>query len=89
MSGLAFNNPSHVALDPGNGDIYISDGYSDARVHKYAPDGKPLFSWGESGTDPGQFNVVHNIATDRDGWVYVADRQNKRIQVFDSSTPTT
>ena len=83
MSGLPFNNPSHVAVDPRNGDIYISDGYSDARVHKYAPDGKPLFSWGESGTDPGQFNIVHNIATDRDGMVYVADRQNKRIQVFD------
>ena len=83
MSGLPFNNPSHAAIDPRNGDIYISDGYSDARVHKYDPNGRPLFSWGESGTDPGQFNVVHNIATDRDGWVYVADRQNKRIQVFD------
>ena len=83
MSGLPFNNPSHAAIDPRNGDIYISDGYSDARVHKYDPSGRPLLSWGESGTDPGQFNVVHNIATDRDGWVYVADRQNKRIQVFD------
>ena len=83
MSGLPFNNPSHAAIDPRNGDIYISDGYSDARVHKYDPNGKHLLSWGESGTDPGQFNVVHNIATDRDGWVYVADRQNKRIQVFD------
>jgi len=42
-----------------------------------------LFSWGESGSDPGQFNIVHNIVTDKDGWVYVADRENNRVQVFD------
>ena len=83
MSGRAFNRCTHVAIDPRNGDFYVSDGYGNARVHKYAPDGKPLFSWGESGTDPGQFNIVHNICTDRDGWVYVADRENHRIQVFD------
>jgi DNA-binding beta-propeller fold protein YncE len=52
-------------------------------VHKYTPDGKLLFSWGDSGTDPGEFNIVHNIATDSAGWVYVADRENHRIQVFD------
>jgi hypothetical protein len=44
-----------------------------------------LFSWGESGTDPGQFNIAHNIATDKEGWVYVADRENHRVQVFDSN----
>ena len=85
MSGEPFSFPTHVALDPVTGDLYVSDGYSNARVHKYSPDGNHLFSWGESGTDPGQFNLVHNIATDRDGWVYVADRQNKRIQIFDST----
>ena len=47
------------------------------------PDGKLLFSWGEPGTDPGEFNIVHNICCDEDGWVYVADRENHRIQVFD------
>jgi hypothetical protein len=52
-------------------------------VHKYSPDGKLLLSWGESGTEPGQFNLVHNISCDPDGWVYVADRENHRIQVFD------
>jgi len=83
MSGLPFNRCTHVAIDPRNGDFYVSDGYGNARVHKYTADGKPLFSWGESGTDPGQFNIVHNIATDRDGWVYVADLENHRIQVFD------
>jgi hypothetical protein len=62
--------------------MYISDGYGNARVHKYTPDGKLMFSWGEPGTDPGQFNIVHNIVTDAEGWVYVADRENHRVQVF-------
>lgn len=83
MSGDPFNRCTHVAIDPRNGDFYVSDGYGNARVHKYGPDGKLLLSWGESGTDPGQFNIVHNIATDQEGWVYVADRENHRIQVFD------
>jgi DNA-binding beta-propeller fold protein YncE len=83
MSGEPFHRCTHVAIDARNGDFYVSDGYGNARVHKYAPDGKLLLSWGDSGTDPGQFNIVHNIATDRDGWVYVADRENHRIQVFD------
>ena len=85
FSGRPFNRCTHAALDPKTGDIYVSDGYANSRVHKYSPDGKLLFSWGESGTDPGEFNVVHNIATDRDGYVYVADRENHRVQVFDSS----
>ena len=50
-----------------------------------SPDGKLLKTWGEPGTDPGQFNIVHNIATDADGWVYVADRENHRVQVFDGN----
>jgi len=83
MSGDPFNRCTHVGIDPRNGDFYVSDGYGNARVHKYTPDGKLLFSWGESGTDPGEFNIVHNIATDKDGWVYVADRENHRVQVFD------
>jgi len=83
MSGNPFNRCTHVAIDPRNGDFYVSDGYCNARVHKYTPDGKLLFAWGESGTDPGQFNIVHNIATDSQGWVYVADRENHRVQVFD------
>ena len=85
MSGDPFHAPTDAAIDPRNGDIYVADGYSNARVHKYSPDGRQLLSWGESGTDPGQFNIVHNIAVDRDGWVYVADRENRRIQVFDSN----
>jgi len=82
LGGLPFNRCTHVALSPKN-EIYISDGYGNARVHKYSPDGKLLLSWGEPGTDPGQFNIVHNICTDQDGYVYVADRENHRVQVFD------
>ena len=84
MSGEPFHRCTHTALSP-EGDIYVSDGYGNARVHKYSPDGKLLFSWGEPGTDPGQFNIVHNICTDADGWVYVADRENHRVQVFDGN----
>jgi len=82
MSGEAFNRCTHTALSP-RGDIYVSDGYGNARVHKYTPDGKLTKSWGEPGCDPGQFNIVHNIVADADGWVYVADRENHRVQVFD------
>ncbi|MBI4587616.1 MAG: hypothetical protein HY725_02155 [Candidatus Rokubacteria bacterium] len=83
QSGKPFNRPTHVALSPSSGDFYISDGYGNSRVHKYDPKGRHLFSWGEPGTDPGCFNLPHNIATDAEGLVYVADRENHRIQVFD------
>jgi len=84
FSGDPFNRCTHTALSP-RGEIYVSDGYQNARVHKYSPDGRLLLSWGEPGTDPGQFNLVHNIACDDDGWVYVADRENHRVQVFDGN----
>ena len=84
MSGEPFHRCTHTALSP-KGEIYVSDGYGNACVHKYTPDGKLLKTWGEPGTDPGQFNIVHNIATDADGWVYVADRENHRVQVFDGN----
>jgi hypothetical protein len=82
FSGQPFNRPTHTAISP-QGDLYIADGYGNARVHKYSPDGKLLLSWGEVGTGPGEFNVVHNICCDADGFVYIADRENHRIQVFD------
>ena len=84
FSGDPFNLCTHTALSP-QGEIYVSDGYQNARVHKYSPDGKLMFSWGEPGTAPGEFNLVHNIACDDDGWVYVADRENHRVQVFDGN----
>lgn len=84
QGGEPFNRCTHVAFSP-RGDIYVSDGYGNSRVHKYSPDGKLLLSWGEPGSDPGQFNIVHNICTDKEGWVYVADRENNRVQVFDGN----
>jgi len=81
MSGEPFHRCTHTAMAP-NGDFFVSDGYGNSRVHKYSPDGKLIKSWGEPGTDPGQFNIAHNITCDDDGWVYVADRENHRIQVF-------
>lgn len=84
MSGKPFNRCTHTALSP-NGDIYVTDGYANASVHKYAPDGRYLLSWGSPGSDRGQFNLPHNIICDADGWVYVADRENHRIQIFDGN----
>jgi DNA-binding beta-propeller fold protein YncE len=82
MSGNPFYQCTHVAIHPNTGELFISDGYGNAKVHKYTPDGRLLYSWGEPGNEPGQFQLPHNIATDRDGYVYVADRQNNRVQVF-------
>ncbi|TMQ19865.1 MAG: hypothetical protein E6K82_18320 [Candidatus Rokuibacteriota bacterium] len=81
--GKPFNRPTHSAVCPKTGDVYISDGYGNSRVHKFDPKGRPLLSWGEPGTDPGCFNIPHNIATDAAGLVYVADRENSRVQIFD------
>jgi len=85
QSGNPFNQPTKVALDPRTVELYISDGYGNSRVHKYSPDGKHLFSWGQAGSDPGEFNLVHSVCTDSEGYVYVADRENHRIQIFDSN----
>jgi len=82
MSNRPFNRCTHTALAP-NGDIYVSDGYNNAAVHKFSPDGKYLMSWGGSGSGRGEFNLPHNIHCDADGLVYVADRENHRIQIFD------
>jgi DNA-binding beta-propeller fold protein YncE len=80
-AGPPFHYPTNLALGPG-GDIYVSDGYGNARVHRFAPDGRLLQSWGEPGSGPGQFHLPHGIAVDGQGTVYVADRENSRIQLF-------
>jgi DNA-binding beta-propeller fold protein YncE len=84
QEGLPFNRPTKAAFDPKTGDLYVADGYGNSRVHKFSPDGKRLFSWGQPGSDPGEFNLVHSICTDKEGYVYVADRENHRVQIFDS-----
>jgi DNA-binding beta-propeller fold protein YncE len=82
MSCRPFNRCTHTALGK-NGEIFVTDGYGNAAVHKFAPDGRHLATWGAPGSDRGQFNLPHNIVADEDGLLYVADRENHRIQIFD------
>jgi peptidylamidoglycolate lyase len=78
-----FNRPTAVATAP-DGSFYVSDGYGNSRVVKFTAAGEYLFSWGKRGKGSGEFNLPHNIDTDSDGLVYVADRENSRIQIFDA-----
>ena len=80
--GGPFNMVTNAALSAA-GDLYVSDGYGNARVHKFDPKGEHQFSWGEPGSGPGEFDLPHAIAVDRYDRVYVADRENSRIQIFD------
>jgi sugar lactone lactonase YvrE len=78
-----FRQPTDVTWDPA-GNIYISDGYVNSRIAKLSRDGDWIKSWGQRGKGPGEFNLVHSIAADASGNIYVADRNNRRIQVFDT-----
>ena len=82
--GPPFNRPTGVAV-AASGEIYVSDGYGNARIHKFSPDGTLLFSWGEPGSGPGQFRTPHGIHIDKRNRVWVADRNNNRLQIFDSN----
>ena len=76
-----FNHPTEMMLHA-NGDIYVTDGYRNARVHRFTADGVLVKSWGSPGSGPGQFHLPHSIAFDDDGRLYVADRSNRRVQIF-------
>jgi streptogramin lyase len=78
-----FRQPTDVAWDS-EGNTYITDGYVNSRVAKYDKNGDWVKSWGDPGTGPGQFNTPHAIAIDRNNNVYVGDRGNRRVQVFDT-----
>ena len=80
--GDPFRQPTDVAVAPG-GEIYVSDGYGNARVHKYSPDGELLLSWGEHGSGSGQLDTSHCVRVARDGRIWVCDRANNRLQIFD------
>ena len=80
--GAPFNLPTDIAVAP-SGEMFVSDGYGNARVHKFSPEGKLLKSWGEPGSAPGEFNLPHGVWIDRRGRLLVADRENDRVQVFD------
>ena len=79
--GPPFNRPTNLAIAP-NGDLYVTDGYGNARVHRFTADGQHIQSWGEPGTGPGQFHLPHGLKVMADGRVMVADRENDRIQFF-------
>ena len=81
QAGPPFNLPCNLAVAPG-GELYIGDGYGNARIHRFTAGGEYIASWGESGDGPGQFAIPHGVAVDRDGIVYVADRENYRVQRF-------
>jgi|GEM_PF-188679 len=76
-----FNGTADIAF-AANGHLFIADGYGNARVLEYSADGQRMHQWGTPGTGPGQFHLPHGIAIDADGIVYVADRENGRIQRF-------
>ncbi|HEV2012249.1 MAG TPA: peptidyl-alpha-hydroxyglycine alpha-amidating lyase family protein [Candidatus Limnocylindria bacterium] len=80
--GPPFNRPTNLAVAP-NGDLYVSDGYGNARVHQFRADGQLIRSWGQPGGGPGEFRLPHGICVLGDGRVLVADRESDRIQVFD------
>jgi len=80
----AFDRPTGVAVDS-RGDVYVADGYKNTRVVKYTADGRYIQHWGKPGTANGEFNLVHDVAVDAQDFIYIADRGNKRVQVFTSN----
>ncbi len=78
-----FNKPTDIAFGP-RGEVYISDGYGNSRVKKYTPGGRLIKMWGEPGKGRGQFNLPHSAIVDSQGRLLVGDRENNRIQVFDT-----
>jgi len=84
MTAKNFNLPTDIAFAPG-GELYVTDGYGNPRVVKYSHDGKFLLQWGTRGSGPGEFQLPHNVAVDAQGKVYVSDRENQRVEVFDAN----
>lgn len=79
--GTPFNQPTRAVAGP-SGDLFVTDGYGQNRVHRCSPDGRLRHSWGEPGSGPGQFDTPHSLWVDDDERVYVVDRGNARVQVF-------
>jgi DNA-binding beta-propeller fold protein YncE len=80
--GIHFNQPTDIAFGP-QGEMYVSDGYGNRRIAKFDAKGEFLLDWGSEGEEPGQFALPHGLITDNKGQVYVADRENWRVQIFD------
>lgn len=76
-----FNRPTRLAVAP-SGELYVSDGYGNARIHRFSAQGRLIQSWGEPGAEPGQFQLPHSVWVHTDGRVFVCDRENDRVQIF-------
>jgi DNA-binding beta-propeller fold protein YncE len=77
-----FNHPTEMMPGP-SGDLYVTDGYRNTRVHRFSKDGELIQSWGEPGkSGPGEFHLPHSIVISPDGNLYVSDRANSRVQIF-------
>ena len=79
-----FDKPTDIAVAD-DGSFYVSDGYGNSRIVKFSAEGKYLFEWGKAGSWEGGFDIPHGITLDETGAVYIADRGNERVQVFDST----
>ena len=76
-----FNHPADICVAP-SGELYVADGYGNSSVHRFSADGDYITSFGSPGSGPGEFRVPHSVRVSQDGRVYVADRENHRVQVF-------
>ena len=76
-----FNHPADICVAP-SGELYVADGYGNSSIHRFSADGEYIASFGSPGSGPGQFRVPHSVRVAQDGRVYVADRENNRVQVF-------
>ncbi|MCH8293063.1 hypothetical protein IH992_18390 [Candidatus Poribacteria bacterium] len=81
--GQPFNEPTRAVLSQ-SGDLFVSDGYGQSRVHRLTSDGEAIVSWGAPGTGPSEFNLPHDVTVDKNGRVYILDRGNLRCQIFNS-----
>jgi DNA-binding beta-propeller fold protein YncE len=81
-SEAPFNHPCDITVAP-DGSMFVADGYGNSRIHAFSKEGKHLYSWGEAGRASGRFRVPHGIAVGADERLYVTDRENDRVQVFD------
>lgn len=82
QSGRPFNRPTDIAIRPSTGELYVSDGYKNSRIHILSPDGEYLSGFGTSGSHPGEFSLPHNLTFVGDDRLLVCDRENHRIQFF-------
>ena len=83
QGGEMFNRPTDIAIHPTTGDLFISDGYGNSRIHKFDSTGKHILSWGKPGSEEGEFSLPHNISIFDKDKIALCDRENFRVQIFD------